>query len=110
MALTLVLCLVLLSLVLPGQIVQAVLLGPVNLGFETGDFTDWTLGTVSDGVYVVDPDGFKTPPEGSYMARLGTASHNGYQNPGPNQIYQDFVPAACSFSFVYNITPGTTQA
>ena len=76
----------------------------VNPGFETGDFTGWSTGTVVDGVYVVGPDGFATPPEGNYMARLGTAAAaHGSQPPGPNEIYQDFVASEPSLSFVYNI-------
>jgi hypothetical protein len=105
-----------LALAIVGCLCLALMLGPagtalaspgglVNLGFETGDFTGWSTGTVVNGVNVVGPDGFATPPEGSYMARLGMAAANNpiSQPPGPNEIYQDFVASGPSISFVYNI-------
>jgi len=86
----------------------AVLASPGNLvnpGFETGNLTGWVTDTVADGVYVVGTDGFATPPEGSYMARLGTATAGPEipQPRGPNKIYQNFTASEPSLSFVYNI-------
>jgi uncharacterized repeat protein (TIGR01451 family) len=100
-----VIILILITIALP----QAALLAKsgdlVNPGFETGDFTGWTNGTVSEGVFVVGADGFATPPEGSFMARLGKAAADRDidQTRGPNQIYQNFTASESSISFVYNI-------
>jgi hypothetical protein len=82
-------CLSLLLILAPAAAVLASPGNLVNPGFETGNLTGWATGTVADGVYVVGPDGFATPPEGNYMARLGTAAAAPEipQPPGPNTIY-----------------------
>ncbi|MCX7778873.1 MAG: PxKF domain-containing protein [Patescibacteria group bacterium] len=73
----------------------------INGGFETGDFTGWTRGTVVDFAGVVTADSFTTPYAGTYMARLGRTT--GLQPIGPNIIYQDFLVVAPTLSFAYNI-------
>ena len=50
---------------------QAVL---VNGGFETGDFTGWTT---TNSTAVITQYGSITPYDGSYMARMQTASSHG---------------------------------
>jgi hypothetical protein len=99
----------LLIAVLPAGIILASSGNLVNPGFETGNFSGWVTGTVTQGVAVVGPEllatGLLTPPEGNYMARLGNAaaSPNAQQLPGPNQIYQDFIANSSTLHFVYNI-------
>lgn len=73
----------------------------VNPGFETGDFSGWTIGTVVDYAGVVTADSFTTPYHGTYMARLGRTS--GLQPVGSNIIYQDFIVVEPTLSFAYNI-------
>lgn len=74
----------------------------VNGGFETGDFTNWSVPTPADSANVVAADGYTTPNQGTYMARLGTPQFSG-QPAGDNIIYQDFVASDPNLSFVYNI-------
>lgn len=102
---SLVIILVLAIAAVPQAAVLAIPTNLVNPGFETGDFSGWTTGIVNDGVFVVGADGTETPPEGSYMARLGkvVATTQLFQPRGPNQIYQNFIASGSSLSFVYNI-------
>jgi hypothetical protein len=51
--------------------------GPVNAGFEAGDFTGWT--TTGDALVVSSAIGV-TPTQGTYQAFLTTASQNGDLN------------------------------
>jgi|SRR5271157_1179838 len=76
---TVVLCLVLSGPVLAGNLV-------VNGGFETGDFTGWTLGGNVDGNTVVEsagPPGYDhwLPHSGTYFAALGARGRNDPANP-----------------------------
>jgi hypothetical protein len=81
-----------------------------NNGFETGDLTGWTTGTVTEEVTVVGTDTIAdgvtvTPLEGQYMARLGTPepSEQEDQPMGPNELYQDFTITGNVLRFAYNI-------
>ena len=73
-----------------------------NPGFETGDLSGWVKGTAVDFAGVVGADGFATPNEGTWMARLGSPHESG-QPVGPNVIYQDFTVVDPGLSFAYNI-------
>lgn len=74
----------------------------VNPGFETGDLTGWTQGTVVDFAGVVGPDGYNTPYQGNYMLRLGTPGFNA-RSLGPNTVYQDFVVVNPTLTFAYDV-------
>jgi hypothetical protein len=66
----------------------------VNGGFETGDFTGWTLGLNAEFMFVscAPSDGF-TAPEGSCFALMGPVGSDGslsqtiVDNSGENYIY-----------------------
>lgn len=71
--------------------------GFVNGGFETGDFTGWsTTGTAA----VTEADAYTEPPEGSFMACLGTADDPG-SSIWDNSISQT-VEGPSNISFRYN--------
>jgi hypothetical protein len=82
-----------------------------NRGFETGNLSGWTQGTVTEeGVTVVGNDTIAagvvaSPLEGNYMARLGKSepSSGEYQPMGPNELYQDFTITENALRFAYNI-------
>lgn len=74
----------------------------VNSGFETGDLTGWTKGTVVDFADVVTADSYASPYQGNYMVRLGTPCYTG-QPIGPNEIYQVFTAVDSTLTFNYNI-------
>jgi hypothetical protein len=81
-----------------------------NRGFETGDLTGWTQGTVTESVTVMGSDTMAagvvvTPLEGNYIARLGEAEPSaGESQPmGPNELYQDFTITENALRFAYNI-------
>jgi len=83
-----------------------------NRGFETGDLTGWSTGTVTESVTVVGSDTINagegvvvTPLEGDYMARLGNSqpSPDEDQPMGPNELYQDFTITESAVRFAYNI-------
>jgi hypothetical protein len=79
--------------------------GPVNLGFESGDLTGWTVAAQQEGVAVTGADAFTSPWEGTHMARLGdSAASSGESQPfGLNIICQDFVVTEAIVEFVYNV-------
>jgi hypothetical protein len=81
-----------------------------NRGFETGNLTGWSTGTVTETVTVVGSDTIAagvvaTPLEGNYMARLGKTepSADETQPMGPNELYQDFTITENALRFAYNI-------
>ena len=83
-----------------------------NRGFETGNLTGWSTGTVTQSVTVVGSDTINagegvvaTPLEGNYMARLGEPEPTAgeYQPMGPNELYQDFTITENALRFAYNI-------
>ena len=83
-----------------------------NRGFETGDTTGWSTGTVTESVTVVGSDTINagegavvTPLEGEYMARLGKPepSADESQPMGPNVLFQDFTITENTLRFAYNI-------
>ncbi len=83
-----------------------------NRGFEAGDLTGWSTGTVTESVTVVGDDTINaddgvvaTPLEGEYMARLGSPQPTaGESQPqGPNELYQDFTISENALRFAYNI-------
>jgi hypothetical protein len=54
----------------------------LNSGFETGDFTGWTLS--GDTNYIIVDDGYYTgitPHSGSYEAVLATSGSMGWKQP-----------------------------
>ena len=85
-----------------------------NSGFETGDFTGWSTGTVTDYAGVTGTDNFEvfaetytgtfhvSPYSGIYMARLGSPRYEG-QPIGDNTIYQEFTAVTPTLTFAYNI-------
>jgi chitodextrinase len=89
--------------------------GLTNVGFEAG-LTGWSRGTVVDSVEVVGTDTFAglgggastpttvTPFEGDSMLRLGSAYDTDQlrQEPGPNEVCQDFVVTSTTERFVFN--------
>ncbi len=76
--------------------------GFLNNGFESGDFSSWRQGPVTDSVAVTSTDAYTAPYEGQFMARLGTAAFSG-QTPGPNTICQDWIVDSAKESFAYNV-------
>ena len=81
-----------------------------NNGFESGNLTGWTTGTITEEVTVVGDDTIAdgvvaTPLEGTYMARLGTPQPSDYeaQPMGPNELYQNFTITESVLRFAYNI-------
>ncbi len=76
-----------------------------NPGFETGDFTGWTVSENYDNVTVEMADNYTMPFTGMYMARLGddNGGYNGSQPQGDNAIIQDFTATQSTFKFTYNI-------
>ena len=81
-----------------------------NRGFESGNLTGWSTGTVTEEVKVVGDDTIAsgvvaTPLEGDYMARLGKSepSADESQPMGPNELYQDFTITENKLRFAYNI-------
>jgi hypothetical protein len=83
-----------------------------NRGFETGDLSGWTQGTVTESVTVVGSDTINaddgvvaTPLEGDYMARLGNPQPSAYETQpmGPNELYQNFTITENALRFAYNI-------
>ena len=81
-----------------------------NAGFETGDLTGWTTGTVTEGVTVVGDDTIADgvvaePLEGTKMARLGTPEPSDMETQpmGPNELYQNFTITENKLRFAYNI-------
>jgi hypothetical protein len=79
--------------------------GLTNMGFETGNFSAWTVGREADDVSVTGADGFATPNEGRFMARLGSTydSPDDNQPFGPNELCQDFTIDQPFESFAYRI-------
>ncbi|WP_315070761.1 Ig-like domain-containing protein, partial [uncultured Clostridium sp.] len=77
----------------------------VNAGFETGDLTGWTKGTVIDSAKVISSDSFQFAHDGNYMLRLGTATSSASisQPRGNNEVYQDFIAQTDSIKFSYNV-------
>jgi hypothetical protein len=81
-----------------------------NNGFESGDLTGWTTGTITEEVTVVGDDTIAdgvvvTPLEGTRMARLGTPQPSDLETQpmGPNELYQDFTITESVLRFAYNI-------
>jgi len=81
-----------------------------NNGFESGNLTGWTTGTVTEGVTVVGDDTIADgvvaePLEGTKMARLGTPEPSDMeaQPMGPNELYQNFTIDQNVLRFAYNI-------
>jgi len=83
-----------------------------NRGFETGDLTGWTQGTVTESITVMGSDTINAtdgavvmPLEGDFMARLGNSQPlAGDDQPmGPNELYQDFTISENVLRFAYNI-------
>jgi hypothetical protein len=81
-----------------------------NQGFETGNLSGWSQGTVTETITVVGSDTIAagvvaTPLEGNYMARLGKAEPTAdeYQPMGPNELYQNFTITENVLRFAYNI-------
>lgn len=72
-----------------------------NLGFETGDFSGWTVNQVS-GANVIGSDAYATAQYGNSMAVLGTPGSNS-QAPGMNTISQTFQATSPQLNFAYNI-------
>jgi hypothetical protein len=73
-----------------------------NPGFESGNLSGWTKGTVVDFAGVIGADTYASPYSGNYMVRLGTPRYEG-QPIGNNLIYQDFVVTKPQLSFTYNL-------
>ncbi len=85
----------------------------VNLGFETGNLSGWTIEEAVNSVRVVRNDYFYTyssgggpligvsPREGTYMARLGKAG--AWLPPGNNTISQVFTVTEPTLNFSYNL-------
>ncbi|MEX0659974.1 MAG: hypothetical protein WD080_12650, partial [Egibacteraceae bacterium] len=88
-----------------GEPLEAQNTGLTNMGFETGDFTGWTVGDVTDSVAVTGADAYTSPWEGEQMAVLGTPTDSAEVNQplGPNEICQDFVVTQESEQFVFNV-------
>jgi len=76
-----------------------------NPGFETGDFTGWSIEENNDNVTVEMADNYTMPFTGMYMARLGddNGGYNGSQPMGYNEISQVFTATQPTFKFTYNI-------
>jgi hypothetical protein len=83
-----------------------------NRGFETGDLTGWSTGTITESVAVVGSDTINAddgvvavPLEGDYMARLGNPQPSAGENQpmGPNELYQSFTISENVVRFAYNI-------
>ena len=81
-----------------------------NRGFEAGNLTGWSTGTVTEEVEVVGNEtigggAVATPLEGQYMARLGTPEPSDLEGQpmGPNELYQNFTITENKLRFAYNI-------
>jgi hypothetical protein len=81
-----------------------------NNGFEAGNLTGWTTGTITEEVTVVGDDTIADgvvvqPLEGTRMARLGTPQPSDLETQpmGPNELYQDFTITESVLRFAYNI-------
>ena len=92
---------------LPSQQAEA---AHVNGGFETGNLTGWTVGTVAEGVTVVGTDTIaagvsQAPLEGSFMARLGKPEPSSSQSQpiGQNELFQTFTINESFVKFAYNL-------
>lgn len=75
--------------------------GALNLGFETGDFSQWHVGPVLVDANVSGPDGYTQPYRGCFMARL--SNWLAPQAVGPNTIRQRFVVTEPELRFAYNL-------
>ena len=92
-----------------------------NIGFETGDLSDWITGKETEGVSVVgvefiseeeteeiettEEPAVAVPFEGGYMARLGSSHFSSLeeQPQGGNEMWQDFMIDSPTLTFAYNL-------
>lgn len=83
--------------------------GHGNPGFEDGVFGPWGVGVPADSAEVVGPNGFESPYEGLYMARLGTPPDSpedcseSEQPIGSNAAGQAFTISESSLTFAWSL-------
>ncbi|TJX12922.1 hypothetical protein E9840_11535 [Tissierella creatinini] len=75
----------------------------MNLGFETGDLSEWVVTSEADDINVITGDSFVASPYwGDYMAVLGTPGAGG-QPIGDNTIKQEFFVDFDKLVLAYNL-------
>ncbi|MBT3332688.1 MAG: hypothetical protein HOK21_17465 [Rhodospirillaceae bacterium] len=86
---------------LPSLSAQAAIVELIsNGGFETGDFTGWTVNNTGSGGVFVDTPGTTTPTSGHLTSAAGGSAHGSFyavtdqSGPGAHELSQSFTVAA----------------